>query len=81
MPSRKVSPKGRSHRESSPVTHHSALRTGNYIVDVDGNTFLDVFAQIASIPIGYNSPQLLKLAKSVGLVPFRATSSFRLAVG
>ncbi|KAF7721837.1 4-aminobutyrate transaminase [Apophysomyces ossiformis] len=35
---------------------------GNYIVDVDGNTMLDVFAQIASIPIGYNNPAFLELA-------------------
>jgi 4-aminobutyrate aminotransferase / (S)-3-amino-2-methylpropionate transaminase len=24
---------------------------GNYMVDADGNTFLDVYAQIASIPV------------------------------
>eukprot|EP00697_Spironema_sp_BW2_P010013 gnl/Spiro4/2507_TR1209_c0_g2_i1.p1 gnl/Spiro4/2507_TR1209_c0_g2~~gnl/Spiro4/2507_TR1209_c0_g2_i1.p1 ORF type:complete len:515 (-),score=132.73 gnl/Spiro4/2507_TR1209_c0_g2_i1:1326-2846(-) len=37
---------------------------GNFIVDADGNTLLDVFAQIASIPIGYNNPALLKAASS-----------------
>ncbi|KAI3337353.1 aminotransferase class-III-domain-containing protein [Xylariaceae sp. AK1471] len=38
--------------------------TGNYIVDPDGNTLLDVYAQIASIPIGYNNPALKKIAQS-----------------
>lgn len=27
--------------------------------------FLDVFAQIASIPVGYNAPDLVSLAKTV----------------
>lgn len=37
---------------------------GNFIVDADSNTLLDVFAQISSIALGYNPPPLLDLARS-----------------
>ena len=37
---------------------------GNYITDLDGNILLDMYAQIASIPVGYSNPSLLLAATS-----------------
>jgi 4-aminobutyrate aminotransferase/(S)-3-amino-2-methylpropionate transaminase len=41
---------------------------GNYIADPDGNVLLDVYAQIASIPVGYNNPTLIEAARSPEMV-------------
>lgn len=41
---------------------------GNYIADPDGNVLLDVYAQIASIPVGYNNPHLIETMKSQAVV-------------
>ncbi|KAK4123094.1 4-aminobutyrate aminotransferase [Parathielavia appendiculata] len=42
--------------------------TGNYIADPDGNVLLDVYAQIASIPLGYNNPVLRKAARTDAMI-------------
>lgn len=48
-----------------------AKSRGNYIVDVDGNVMLDVFTQIASLPLGYNHPKLIEtMMDPNNMVPF-----------
>jgi len=37
--------------------------TGNYICDADGNMLLDVFMQIASLPLGYNHPAIIDVLR------------------
>jgi 4-aminobutyrate aminotransferase/(S)-3-amino-2-methylpropionate transaminase len=36
---------------------------GNYFVDCDGNTVLDMYSNNGSLPLGYNNPDLLMLTK------------------
>lgn len=45
-----------------PIDLNTSL--GNYCVDMDGNTFLDVFNQIASLPLGYSNPDLKEWVSS-----------------
>ena len=55
-----------SMQEMSTVTFFADYEKsyGNYLTDVDGNTYLDCFMQIASIPLGYNHPAILSALRN-----------------
>lgn len=47
---------------------------GNYVVDADGNEVLDMYAHIASLPVGYNHPAMLAALRdeaNIGLLAHR----------
>ena len=52
--------------------------SGNFLVDADGNKFLDAFAHIASLPLGYNHPRVMKAAASP---KWQRASTHRCALG
>jgi 4-aminobutyrate aminotransferase/(S)-3-amino-2-methylpropionate transaminase len=41
---------------------------GNYFTDCDNNTFLDLYSNIGSLPLGYNHPDLVKLSYEKGYI-------------
>ncbi len=50
---------------------HSGRGQGCYFYDVDGNKFLDFASQVASNPLGYNHPRLLKVVRQYQTHPVK----------
>jgi 4-aminobutyrate aminotransferase/(S)-3-amino-2-methylpropionate transaminase len=56
---------GRHQDARSMHLYQDAKRSlGNYLVDADGNTLLDLYGHIAALPLGYNHPALLDAWRS-----------------
>ena len=56
---------GRYQDARSMHLYQDARRSlGNYMVDADGNTLLDLYGHIAALPLGYNHPDLLAAWRS-----------------
>jgi 4-aminobutyrate aminotransferase/(S)-3-amino-2-methylpropionate transaminase len=68
------------HQDARTIHYYQDARRsrGNYAVDVDGNTLLDVYGHIACVPLGYNHKALVDAWTSER---FAWLASFRPALG
>eukprot|EP00698_Gefionella_okellyi_P004808 TRINITY_DN14449_c0_g1_i1.p1 TRINITY_DN14449_c0_g1~~TRINITY_DN14449_c0_g1_i1.p1 ORF type:complete len:507 (-),score=131.26 TRINITY_DN14449_c0_g1_i1:64-1584(-) len=53
-------------QDTKPILFFSDFEKskGNYVVDADGNTMLDMYCHIASLPVGYNHPMMEEASRS-----------------
>jgi 4-aminobutyrate aminotransferase/(S)-3-amino-2-methylpropionate transaminase len=49
---------------------------GNYIADSDGNKLLDIYMQIASLPLGYNHPDIAQVVQNPKNLVYCQSSPF-----